>query len=132
MNNKIRTYSFLLIGICGVAMIFHFLILLKVIPYSVTWGGRLNSYSEVKMIVPISMAVNLLFILIVLTKAGFLNLNIPTAFLNGVLWVMAIIFGLNTIGNLVAITWLEKTIATPLTLIASLLSYKLARADKIN
>lgn len=114
------------------AIIFHSLILLKVIPYSVTWGGRLTSYNEVLIMVPVSLAINLFFILIVAIKAGFINITIPTAFLNGVLWAMAIIFALNTVGNLAAITWLEKAIATPLTLVASILSFRLAKAEKTN
>lgn len=127
-----KTSAILLIAICTMAIIFHSLVLLKVIPYSVTWGGRLTSYNEVLIMVPVSLAFNLFFILIVAIKAGFINITIPAAFLNGVLWAMAIIFALNTVGNLAAITWLEKAIATPLTLVASILSFRLAKAEKTN
>lgn len=125
-----KTSAILLIAICTTASIFHSLILLKVIPYSVTWGGRLTSYDEVLIMVPVSLAINLFFILIVSTKAGFLNITMPITFLNGVLWAMAVIFALNTVGNLAAVTWLEKAIATPLTLVASILAIRLARTVK--
>lgn len=127
-----KTSAIILIAICTTALIFHSLVLLKVIPYSVTWGGRLTSYDEVLIMVPVSLAINLFFILIVAIKAGFINITIPITFLNGVLWAMAIIFALNTVGNLAAITWLEKAIATPLTLVASILAFRLARTGKTN
>lgn len=127
MPNKpsIRTIGWILISISGLASIFHLLILLQVVPYSVTWGGRLQSYDEVLVMVPVSLAVNLIFITVVSVKSGIWNLPIPEKILNGVLWVMVVVFALNTLGNLMAVTWAEKLIATPLTLAGSLLAYRL-------
>ena len=41
-----KTSVKILVGITSAALIFHFLILLKIIPYEITWGGKIKTDQE--------------------------------------------------------------------------------------
>jgi hypothetical protein len=125
MQNK--SLKIILIGIFSLVLVFHFLVLTGLIPYEVAWGGRLKSKDEMIVFETASILLNGLFLLVVLIKAHYLKINLPNAFLNGTLWVMVVLFAVNTVGNLLAINPWEKFIATPITLILSILSYQIAR-----
>jgi len=63
MKNKTLTYINILIGISVLATIFHLLILVRVIPYEITWGGRLKTVEEMYVFETISILINSFFIL---------------------------------------------------------------------
>lgn len=113
--------------IFSAVLVFHFLILSGVIPDENTWGGQLKSHQEMIQFETISIAVNLFFLFLVAVKAKWLIINFPARLLSVLFWSMSLIFAANTIGNLVAINSLEKCIATPITLILSILTALLAR-----
>ncbi|MFM8834026.1 MAG: hypothetical protein ACKOEV_10420, partial [Cytophagales bacterium] len=52
----------LLIAISVAALVFHLLIVIKVIPYAITWGGRLKTDSEMYLFETVSIGMNLFFI----------------------------------------------------------------------
>ncbi len=62
MNSRKISIFYILIGIAVLAIFFHFLILLKIIPYDITWGGRLKSDEEMFVFETISIIVNLFFV----------------------------------------------------------------------
>jgi hypothetical protein len=115
----------ILIFIYSAVLVFQFLLLFGLIPYKYTWGGRLNSKEEMYVFVSISILLNVLFLLTILIKANYLKIAIPRIILQAMLWFMVIVFALNTLGNLVAIQDLEKFIAAPITLILSILCFKI-------
>ena len=43
-----------------------------------------------------------------------------------ILWIMAVIFLFNTLGNILSVNQFEKLFFTPLTFVLSILSYRLA------
>ena len=73
-----------------------------------------------------SILLNLVMLTIVSLYAGLINLRISKTFLRVSLWLMFALFLLNTLGNLNAINELEKLLFTPLTLLLSLFSFRLA------
>lgn len=124
MKNKFIKHLF--IFIFSVILVFQLLLLFGVIPYKYTWGGRLKSREEATVMVSVSICVNVLFLGAILLKAGYLKWNIPALFLQIALWMIVIVFGLNTIGNLFAYEPLERYLATPVTLLLTILGFKIA------
>jgi hypothetical protein len=108
---------------------FHLSIILSVVPYEITWGGRLKNDSEMYVFEIVSLLINLFLGLVLLIKGEYVKAIIPPKIVNVVLWIFLILFGLNTIGNLVAKTTFEKTFAV-LTLASSILIWIiLAKAE---
>lgn len=110
-----------LICIFSLTILFHLLVLIKVIPYKMVWGGRLNSDSEMFKFEFISLFINLFFIGIILVKAKIIELSVPDIILKSMLWIMFGLFCLNTVGNLLSKNKLEKLIFTPLTILLAIL-----------
>ncbi|MEQ9405679.1 MAG: hypothetical protein RIM99_18965 [Cyclobacteriaceae bacterium] len=106
MNPKtaIKTMLVLLVAV----MLFHLSILLGIIPYEITWGGRLKNHTEMYFFEAISIGINLFLFSILLIKGNYLKAIIPLRIVNLVLWVFVVLFGLNTIGNVFAETNFEK------------------------
>jgi hypothetical protein len=103
-----------------VVIIFHLSIVLKIVPYGITWGGRLKNDSEMYVFETISIGINLFLSLMLLIKENYIRQVIPIRVVNIFLWIFFIIFGFNTIGNLFAETNFEKSLAI-ITLIFSVL-----------
>lgn len=108
-------------------VIFHFLVIFGIVPFQNVWGGRLKTQEEMLKFEAFSIVLNLIFIAVVLVKAGFWKVKISPKIISILLWIMTILFALNTIGNLFAVNDLEKYIATPITFILSILCFILAR-----
>lgn len=121
MLNKTRVIQ-LLIFLLSLVVIFHVLILIKIIPYTIAWGGRLNSDQEMYQFEGVSILVNCLLIWILHLKKKQINHKI----IDPILWIFFVIFILNTIGNLLAKTTFEKSFSI-LTLIFALLIFKILR-----
>lgn len=92
-------------------ILFHLCILLKIVPYDITWGGRLKNDAEMYVFESISIAINLLLIGILIIKGNYVKALIPIKLVNGILWGFLVLFGLNTIGNIIAKTNFEKSFA---------------------
>ena len=91
--------------------LFHLAILTKIIPYEITWGGRLKNDSEMYVFETISIMFNIFLGLVLLIKGERLPTFIPMKLVNIILWAFLILFGLNTIGNIFAKTLFEKILA---------------------
>ncbi len=108
---KAQTALKIMIGLVSALMVFHFLILFKVIPYDITWGGRLKSDEEMYLFEGVSIALNGILLLLLLMKGRFIGSVKSFKFINFTLWVFLVLFILNTIGNLFAETIFEKFFA---------------------
>lgn len=118
-KNKL-TYINILTGITVLATIFHLLILVRVIPYEITWGVRLKTVEEMYVFETISILINSFFIFILLQKGEYIRYFWGKKTVTIVLWIFFAIFVLNTIGNVFSKTNFEKYFAI-LTLINSIL-----------
>ncbi|MDW3209404.1 MAG: hypothetical protein R8N23_06030 [Reichenbachiella sp.] len=117
----------IILSIVVALTIFHFSILFKIIPYEITWGGRLKTDSEMYVFELISIVINLLLGTTLLIKGNYLKPIIRLSVVNVILWIFLILFGLNTIGNLFAETALEKSFSI-LTLALSILIWIVLKA----
>ena len=111
-------------------ILYHLLIVFSIIPYKLVWGGKLKSYNQMLMFEAISIIINCLIILVVLIKSGYIKRLQSPRLIKFALWFFVILFALNTIGNLFAENLLEKIVFTPITLIVSLLFYRLAIEER--
>lgn len=120
MKVNIKIYLKFLIAICFLALAFHLLILIKVIPYEITWGGKLKNDKEMYVFEILSIVVNSFFVYVLLQKGNYVKPVFGRKTLSVILWVFFAIFTLNTIGNLFAETTFERSF-TIVTLINAVL-----------
>jgi hypothetical protein len=107
-------------------LLLHFLILIKIIPYSVVWGGRLTSKRGMYRFEIFSILVNALFLIVVLVQARYMAIPISDKIVTYALWLMAALFLLNTLGNAVSKNKVEQSLFTPLTILLAMFSILLA------
>jgi len=106
-------------------VIFHVLVILGATPQNIVWGGRLTSRDELVQHEIFSIVVMSVCILITLWKANYLPFKlriIPTI----CIWLLVPIFLFNTVGNIFAVTLFEKLAFTPMTILLTLFSLRLA------
>lgn len=118
-----------MLALVGVVTLFHLSILLKIVPYEITWGGRLQSDAEMYVFETFSIVINLLLGLVLLIKGAYTKPIIPLKVVNVTLWVFLVLFALNTAGNIVAKTNFEKSF-TVVTLASAVLIWIILRAKK--
>jgi hypothetical protein len=107
-------------------LVFHILILLGVIDYSIVWGGRLKTRTEMLQFETVSLVLNAVFLLLVGIRMNWLRIKIPRIAMTITLWLMAGLFLLNTVGNLASLNSLETIIFTPLTAVSTVFCVMLA------
>lgn len=120
-------YGILLI--MGLFLVLHFCVLLKIVPYTMVWGGRLKSDKEMYQFEIISIIMTILIIGFFLIQANILSIEIPNLIETIILWSLTILFLLNTLGNFQSKNKLEKIIFTPTTLVLAILCLSLAIAN---
>lgn len=98
----------IILGISIAVTLFHLCILFKIIPYDIAWGGRLTNDREMYVFESISLAVNFIFILVLLIKGKYIKQVLPAKAVNVILFVFLVLFALNTVGNIFAETNFEK------------------------
>ena len=126
IQTKVRLINLLLI-VFLLTVLFHLLVLTGVIPFSGVWGGRLETVQDMYRFEAVSILINLLVLFVLIQKKKNLLEGSPNKVINAVLWIFMGLFLLNTVGNLFAESVIEKVLATPLTLIISVLIYLINR-----
>lgn len=124
---RYKIASITLIVLFSLTIAFHFLILLKVIPFAITWGGRLKNDNEMFVFETISIVLNALFLFVVIKKYKQMKLGKSNKFLTIMLWIMFALFALNTIGNLFSVNSFEKMVFTPITIVLAIACFVVAR-----
>ena len=111
-------------------LIFHLLILCRVISFGVVWGGKLKTVSEMVVFETVSIVVTLLMLATVCMAGGYLKTKFNPAIIKGILWAMSGLFLLNTMGNFLSMNRYEQVIFAPLTLLLSIFCMRLANVAK--
>ena len=107
VNNAIK----ILIGLLFAVILFHLCIITKIVPYEITWGGRLTNDTEMYVFETFSILINALLCWVLFMKGNFVTYKFPDKVVHVILWVFFAIFMLNTIGNIFAKTLFEKQFA---------------------
>ncbi|MGZ5254857.1 MAG: hypothetical protein ACXWV4_10960 [Flavitalea sp.] len=118
--------SKLIISILSFMIVFHILVMLKIIPTDMVWGGNIETNRQFYIMEMTSVILNLFFIFIVSVYAGFLKLSLNPVMLRMVIWTMFILFLLNSIGNLMSKNPLEAYLFTPLTILLAFFCFRIA------
>lgn len=109
MNPKINIK--ILLWLIATVTLFHLAILIKIIPYEITWGGKLKNDAEMYLFESISILINLFLAYVLLIRGEYVHKLIPSKVVNIILWIFLFIFGFNSIGNIFADTLFEKSLS---------------------
>ena len=110
--NFISKYSIkIYLGLLLAVILFHLCIITKIIPYDITWGGRLTNDTEMYVFEAISILINVFLSWVLLMKGSLVKHKFSNKVVNIILWIFFAIFVLNTIGNIFAKTTFEKLFA---------------------
>lgn len=121
-----RTALYGLLAILSLFVILHLLILFRLLPYDLVWGGRAAGIAEVTALEVVALLINLLMLGAVAVRAGIVRLPAGPIFLKIVFWVMFLFFLVNTVGNLVSNNRVEQAVFAPLTFLLALFCLRLA------
>jgi hypothetical protein len=123
MEKIAQTVLFILLFIL---LVFHLLILIKIIPYKITWGGRLKSDKEMYRLEFFSIFLNLILLFIVFGDSGYINLHLQKSVYLLIRCLMTIFFLFSAIGNAISLNKIEQKYFAPLAAIMTLFSFILA------
>ena len=111
----------------GLLFIFHVLVLLKVIPADIVWGGQIQGVpANLVTLEIVALLVTAFFILIVAAKLGYLQASKLSGAINVGLWLIFAYVLLNTLGNLASGISFEKLVFAPITILLALCALRLA------
>jgi hypothetical protein len=109
----------------GLLLVFHILVLLKIVPANMMWGGQANA-GNIVMLEIIALAVTVFFGYVIAAKTGYVNAGKFAGVVNILVWIIFIFLLLNTLGNLASGVSAESFIFAPITLILALCALRLA------
>lgn len=116
----------IMLFLLSVIIVYHLLIITQVVPYEATWGGRLKTEQEMYRFESVSILLNLVIAFVVIIKGGYIKRFVPGKFITVLLWLIAVLFAFNTIGNIASVNKLEAIIFTPITLLFTVLCARMA------
>jgi len=122
-----KIVKYILVSVFSMSIVFHLLVVFGIIDYHMVWGGRLNNKTEMIRFESVSLLLNAFFLFIILVKTQVIHLKCPQKLLTVILWMMIVLFALNTLGNLMSTNFYEKLIFTPLTLLNAILLFLVVR-----
>jgi hypothetical protein len=109
-------------------MVIHVLLLFRVIPYEIVWGGNVKNVSQLYTFEISALAINALFLAIVAIRLDLIGAPRLKRAAGIGMWVIFAYFGMNVIGNLTSgVSW-EKMLFAPLSILLALLSLRVATA----
>ena len=129
MNKLISTKlaGNLLLGSLGLLAVFHILVLLRVLPADIVWGGAIqNSTTSLFPLEMISLLVTLLLAVVIAAKAGYIKPSRFQAVVNIGVWVVFAILLLSMVGNFASGVVFENLIFAPIAVVLAICAYRLA------
>ncbi len=113
----------LLLAAFGLLVVFHILVLLRVMPSTIVWGGQVGNPL---LLESITLVLTLLFGAIIAARLGYIKADKFIGAIKVLVWVIFAYLLLNTVGNLASASSLETWIFTPLALLMALLDLRVA------
>lgn len=115
-----------ILTILSLMLLFHILILTRIIPFGNVWGGRIESVSQMYFLETVALIITLFMTWISAIRGGYLKQVFSRKTIHVLLWIFAAYFALNTIGNMASTSFFEKIVFTPLALFCALMFYRMA------
>ena len=113
------------LGFLALAMLFHLLVIFGMVPADIVWGGRVQSLVELIRMESISILLLVFMALVTAIKARWVFVKIGKL-ADYVVWLIPLLFLLNTLGNMQALNAMERFIFTPITFLLTLISLRIA------
>jgi hypothetical protein len=129
MRKLIRatTAANILLGIYGLLGIFHLLVLARVVPSDIVWGGRMgNAPADPITLETIALAVTALFGVITAAKVDYIKVGNLKQAVGILVWLVFVYSLLNIAGNLASGSPVEKAVFTPVSVAVAVLLFRLA------
>ena len=116
-----------LLAAFGLLAVFHVLVLLRVVPADIVWGGQIgDSTANLLSLEIIALLTTLLFALVVAAKVDYIHtVKHRKAITIGVWFIFGYML-LNLVGNLASGVSFENLVFAPLTLLMAVLALRLA------
>lgn len=111
------------IGVIAILSLFvciHLAVLFKWISYAVVWGGRLKTDKAMYRFESVSLLMIVFFLWVALEKAQIIDGFLSALVVSIIFWIMAGLFALNAIGNLLSENRIERLVFTPLALLLAI------------
>lgn len=109
----------------GLLLLFHILVLFKIIPADIMWGGQATSTNIITLEI-IAIVVTLFFGFVIAAKTGYINTGKFAVVVNILVWIIFLFLLLNTLGNLASGVSAENFVFAPVTLVLTLCAFRLA------
>jgi hypothetical protein len=109
----------------GLLLIFHLLVLLKIVPADIMWGGQANA-GNIVMLELIAIVVALFFGYVIAAKTGYFQVGKFMGVVKVLVWIIFAFLLLNTLGNLASGVSAENFVFAPITLVLALCALRLA------
>ncbi len=117
----------ILLGAFILMLALHVLILLRIIPANIVWGGQINdAQSNLLLLEIITISVTLVFTGIVSTKMKFIKTGESKKVINIGTWIVFAYLVLNTLGNFASGVTAETLVFGPLTIVMAICAFRLA------
>ena len=108
-------------------ILFQALVLAGLIDYQYVSGGRISSFEEAKQMLPIGIILLMVFVFILERfYQGIKSTESAQKWLRGIVLIIGLYSILNTVGNLMAETLLEKLLFSPITVISAIFCIQMA------
>ena len=109
----------------GLVILFHFAVIVGIllfdyVPIDFLWVGRMETEEQLLVFEVISLLITILCFLVVLMRSGRISIPGWVGAARIVLWILFLLFVLNTVGNVVAKTNFEKSFALVTAMLATL------------
>ena len=85
------------------SVVLHMFALAGLVSPDFLWGGRTKTKEEFLVFESISLTINVVMLLVILVRTNLLRVGIGKRAIRIALWVMFVLFTLNTVGNVLAI-----------------------------
>ena len=117
----------LLLGIYGLLVIFHILVLAQVVPSSNVWGGQIGESPEnLVALETTAIALTAFFAVIVAAKIGYIKAGRLRGAVNVLMWIVFAYSVLNIAGNLLSGAPAERLVFGPVSIVVAFLVFRLA------
>jgi hypothetical protein len=119
----------------GLFILFHLSVIMGIVffnyvPVDFLWGGKMETREQLLGFEIISLFVMVLCCIIVLIKSEWIRIPKLKGAAGIALWILVVLFALNTIGNIYAKTTFEKSLAI-ITVMLAILCLRLALGKDI-
>lgn len=125
---SLRTAANIVITILSAFIVIHLLVMTDIVSYEVVWGGKLSDHTQIVTFESVSVLITALMLAVAGIRAGYFGAGVSRKLITVVLWIMFVMFLLNTFGNFLSENTFERMAFGPATIVLALMTFRLATA----